>query len=345
MYRSFRILTFAVAAVLGAVFVGSAATTHSYPFGSQAGKKLVDSWDDDVNGLTGAGLPPGSGTVSSGQQVYEQRCAVCHGDFGEGAGRYPVLAGGQGTLRSGRPVKTVGSYWPYAPTLFDYVRRAMPFNAPGTLTDDQVYGIVAYILNLNNIVPSNAVMNAHTLAAVQMPNRNGFINEHLKPDVHAVACMHDCKPKNIVILSDLAKTLSITPDETTTDPSGGLEKGAGYDSPFGPSGTPHASSTAAPATSVPAQSSAAKPVSFPQVKSILSQRCSVCHSAHPTEAGFTSAPLGIAFDTPAEIHRYAARIASQAVDSDSMPLGNITHMTAAERKLLGDWIRQGAKIP
>lgn len=328
------------AAVLCAAFVGSAATTHTYPFGSPASKKIIESWNDDVNGLTGAGLPPGSGTVSQGQAVYEQRCAACHGDFGEGAGRYPVLAGGQGTLTSDRPVKTVGSYWPYAPTLFDYIRRAMPFPAPGTLTNDQVYGIVAYILNLNNVVPSNALMNARTLAAVKMPNRNGFINEHLKPDVHAVACMKDCKPRKIVVLSDLAKTLSITPDETTSDPSGGLEKGVGYDSPFGPAQRPQPAATSAQKTAAPK----AAVVSFSRVKKIIGTRCSVCHAAHPTEAGFTSAPLGIAFDTPAEIKKYAARIKAQAVDSQAMPLGNMTHMTNAERVLLGRWIEQGAHI-
>lgn len=336
MSRSLSVIACAAVLIMGGAFGAEAATTHNYPFGSPASKKLIESWSDDVNGLTGAGLPPGSGTVAQGEQVFEQQCSACHGDFGEGAGRYPVLAGGQGTLTSARPVKTVGSYWPYAPTLFDYVRRAMPFNAPGTLSDDQVYDVVAYILNLNNIIPSDAVMNARTLAAVKMPNRNGFINEHLKPDVHAVACMRKCKPKHIVILSDLARTLSITPDETITDPAGGLEKGVGYDTPFGPAGVPHAAPQAPANSSVPQ-------VPFSRVRTIVAQRCAVCHSAHPVESGFTSAPLGIAFDTPAEIHRYAQQIKTQAVDSDSMPLGNVTHMTASERKLLGEWITQGAR--
>jgi mono/diheme cytochrome c family protein len=315
MFRYFSALAL-VAALFGA----------AYPFGAPATTKTIQSWDDDVNGLTGAGLPPGSGTVAQGQKVYEERCAVCHGDFGEGAGRYPVLAGGQGTLTSARPVKTVGSYWPYAPTLFDYIRRAMPFNAPGTLTDDQVYAITAYVLNLNNIVPANAVMNAKTLAAVKMPNRNGFVNEHLQPDVHATACMHDCKPKNIKILSDLARTLSITPDETSDDPSGG------YNSPFGPKNK---------ATTAPVL--AAAPVAFSTVQGIIAQRCQACHSAHPTQAGFTSPAGGIAFDQPAEIANLAQRIKVQAVDSESMPLGNATHMTPAERKTIGEWIQQGAK--
>jgi mono/diheme cytochrome c family protein len=337
MFRFSSALIAALVLSVGAAYVARAATTHTYPFGTPASKDLIASWDDDVNGLTGAGLPPGSGSVAQGQTAYEQHCAACHGDFGEGAGRYPVLAGGQGTLTSARPVKTVGSYWPYAPTLFDYIRRAMPFNAPGTLTNDQVYAIVAYILNLNNIVPADAVMNARTLAAVKMPNRNGFINEHLKPDVHAVACMHDCKPAKVVILSDLAHTLSITPDETTDDPAGGLEKGVGYDSPFGPSQGPH------PKTAQASPAPAGEPVAFTRVERIIAQRCEACHSSHPTQPGFTTAAAGIAFDAPAEIARYAAQIKTQVVDSEAMPLGNATHMTPAERKVIGDWIAQGAK--
>lgn len=333
MFRSFSLLLLVAVLLGGATYTARAATKQNYPFGTTASSKMIDAWNDDVNGLTGAGLPPGSGSVAEGQKAYEERCAVCHGDFGEGAGRYPVLAGGGGTLSSARPVKTVGSYWPYAPTLFDYIRRAMPFNAPGTLTDDQVYAITAYVLNLNNIIPANAVMNAKTLATVKMPNRNGFINEHLKPDVHATACMHDCKPKNVKILSDLAHTLSITPDETTDDPAGGLEKGVGYNTPFGPKNK---------ATSPPALAAAA-PVAFSMVQSIIAQRCETCHSAHPSQPGFSAPAGGIAFDQPGEIQKFAQRIKVQAVDSESMPLGNTTHMTPAERKTLGEWIAQGAK--
>lgn len=332
MFRSFSFL--ALIAVLGfaATFVAQAATTHSYGFGSPAPSKMIAAWDDEVNGLSGKGLPPGSGSVAQGQAAYEEKCAVCHGDFGEGAGRYPELAGGKGTLTSARPVKTVGSYWPYAPTLFDYIRRAMPFNAPGTLTNDQVYAITAYVLNLSNIIPSTAVMDAKTLAAVKMPNRNGFVDEHLKPDVHAAACMHDCKPKKIVILSDLAHTLSITPDETIDDPAGGLEKGVGYDSPFGAGKT----TAAAPAPS-------AAPVAFSQVQSIIAQRCEACHATHPKQPGFATPAGGIAFDQPGTIAKFAALIKVQAVDSEAMPVGNLTKMTPQERKLIGAWIAQGAR--
>lgn len=131
--------------------------------------------DIDVR-ADGAGLPPGSGSVAQGGQVYAAQCAACHG----ATGKNPVigairLTGGQGTLATPSPVRTVGSYWPYATTLFDYIRRAMPFPAPQSLTPSEVYAVSAYILNLNGIVPSDAVLDAGTLPAVRMPNRDGFI--------------------------------------------------------------------------------------------------------------------------------------------------------------------------
>ena len=133
----------------------------------------------------GAGLPPGSGTAEKGQLVYAQICSACHGENlqGEKAIGAPPLLGGRGTLTnvpvlgpkpSHLPVKTVESYWPYATTLFDYVKRAMPMNAPGSLSNDQVYAVTAYILARANIVPQGTVLTAATLPAVQMPNRNGF---------------------------------------------------------------------------------------------------------------------------------------------------------------------------
>jgi cytochrome c len=129
----------------------------------------------------GTGLPEGSGTVAQGKDLYASKCAKCHGNQGQG-GDEAALVGGQGTLRSPKPLKTVGSYWPNTTTLFDYIRRAMPFKQPGTLTPNQVYALCAHILNLNGIVPENAVMDAKTLPQVKMPNRNGFVSDP-RPDV------------------------------------------------------------------------------------------------------------------------------------------------------------------
>ncbi len=126
----------------------------------------------------GSGLPPGSGTAAQGAKVYAENCAACHGDKLEGNPAKGVggdkLIGGRGTLATKTPVKTVESYWPYATTLFDYVKRAMPFSSPGSLSDDQVYSVVAYILSEAKIIKSTDVLDAKTLPKVQMPNRDGF---------------------------------------------------------------------------------------------------------------------------------------------------------------------------
>jgi cytochrome c len=133
---------------------------------------------------SGAGLPAGRGSVKQGAAIYAEQCSSCHGEKLQGQQKTigaPALVGGRGTLTK-TPVKTVESYWPYATTLFDYVKRAMPMTAPGSLTDDQVYGVVAYILARGNIVPENAVMDAVSLPAVRMPNRGGFVPDH-RPEV------------------------------------------------------------------------------------------------------------------------------------------------------------------
>jgi S-disulfanyl-L-cysteine oxidoreductase SoxD len=134
----------------------------------------------------GRGLPAGSGTPEQGVKVYADTCAACHGEKLEGNLAKGIggdkLIGGRGTLASGMPVKTVESYWPYATTLFDYVKRTMPFNAPGSLTDDQVYAVAAYILSQGNIIGKSDVMNAQTLPKVAMPNRDGFIPDP-RPEV------------------------------------------------------------------------------------------------------------------------------------------------------------------
>jgi len=125
----------------------------------------------------GDGLPPGSGDAVAGKTVYQINCMACHGQEGAG-GINDRLVGGTGTLNSARPIKTVGSYWPYATTLFDYVRRAMPYQTPGALDDDELYAVTAYLLYLNDIVGEQDVMNATTLPSVRMPNRDGFVRVH-----------------------------------------------------------------------------------------------------------------------------------------------------------------------
>jgi len=122
----------------------------------------------------GGTLPPGSGSVAQGAEVYAQKCLACHGEAGAG-GPMDRLTGGIGTLTTARPVKTVASYWPYATTVFDFIRRAMPPTAPQSLSDDEVYAVTAYLLSVDGIVPKTTVLDARTLREVRMPNRDGFV--------------------------------------------------------------------------------------------------------------------------------------------------------------------------
>jgi cytochrome c len=140
----------------------------------------VQAWDLTIPS-DGQGLPPGSGTAVLGQPIYVERCASCHGEKGEDP-KYSRLVGGHGTLATDKPVRTIGSFWHSAPTLWSYIRRAQPFDEPGSLTADQVYAVTAYLLYLNGIIGEQEVMDAKTLPRVQMPNRDGFVPDP-RPDV------------------------------------------------------------------------------------------------------------------------------------------------------------------
>ena len=162
----------AAASVLAVV--SNAALAENPNLGRIAAPEEIASWDISI-GPDGAGLPPGSGTPKQGEAVYTAKCLVCHGEKGAGKPN-DALVGGRGTLAGDQlPVKTVGSFWPYATTLFDYVRRAMPLNESKSLTNDEVYAVVAYLLQLNGIIGENETINAQILPRVQMPNRDGFM--------------------------------------------------------------------------------------------------------------------------------------------------------------------------
>ncbi len=142
-------------------------------------------WNIDVD-AQGHGLPPGRGSVAQGQRVYAQTCAACHGDKGQG-NPADTLVGGRGSLATAKPLKTIGSFWPYATTVFDFINRAMPYNAPKSLSADEVYAVTAYLLHLNGIVTADTVLDAASLPQVRMPNRDGFIAD-TRPDTSNVAC-------------------------------------------------------------------------------------------------------------------------------------------------------------
>jgi cytochrome c len=157
-----------------ATTLASAFAAESPNLGRVATPEEIGPWDASI-GPDGVGLPPGSGTPKQGEAIYAARCVACHGEKGAGKPN-DQLVGGQGTLPGDRPpVKTVGSFWPYATTVFDYVRRAMPYDESKSLSNDEVYAVVAYILNLNGIIADNDTMDQQTLRKVKMPNRDGFV--------------------------------------------------------------------------------------------------------------------------------------------------------------------------
>jgi len=184
--RNAQALVFAIA---GALVCAAAQAQSPYGIGRVATPAEISGWNIDI-GRDGSGLPPGSGSVSHGREVFAQQCAACHGDKGQG-NIGDQLVGGQGTLATAKPVRTVGSYWPYAPTLFDYIRRAMPQNAPQSLSNEDVYAVSAFILNLNGLLPADATLDAKSLAAIKMPNRDMFVGDP-RPDVKNPACESGC---------------------------------------------------------------------------------------------------------------------------------------------------------
>jgi mono/diheme cytochrome c family protein len=150
---------------------------------------LIKAWNIDI-APDGSNLPDGSGSVAQGRQIFADTCAACHGEHGT-EGPMDRLVGGAGSLDTKKPVMTVGSYWPYATTLYDYIHRAMPLNAPQSLTADQVYAVTAYVLNLNKIVADDAMLDKHSLPAIKMPNRDGFERTEAPS---GTACMTNCAP-------------------------------------------------------------------------------------------------------------------------------------------------------
>ena len=183
--------------------------------GRLATETEIAAWNIDVR-FDGQGLPEGSGSVAEGEPIYQERCSVCHGTFGEAIGRWPVLAGGEGTLAADRPVKTIGSYWPYVSTVFDYVHRAMPFGDAQSLTDDEVYAVTAYLLNLNFLVDDDFVLSRDSFSEVaELPNQGEFFLDDREETEFALfageVCMENCKEG--VEITRRAAVLDVTPEE------------------------------------------------------------------------------------------------------------------------------------
>ncbi|TIP10418.1 MAG: c-type cytochrome [Mesorhizobium sp.] len=198
--------------------------------GRTATEDEIAAWDIDVR-PDGVGLPIGHGTVSQGEQIFDEKCASCHGDFGEAVGRWPVLAGGQGTLKNDRPEKTIGSYWPYLSTVYDYVRRAMPFTNPRSLSSDEVYALTAYVLYLNDVVQDDAFeLSNENFTSVHLPNEVNFTEDDRLSEPHYAnrrePCMSSCVPGKAQITMHAA-VLDVTPEDAGAEddeaPAAGIE--------------------------------------------------------------------------------------------------------------------------
>jgi cytochrome c len=216
----------AIAAVQGfAAPKSSAPSTTDAPapakplgIGREASAQEIAGWDIDIR-PDGQGLPAGKGTVKQGEPLYLERCAACHGEFGESAGRWPILIGGAGTLAGNDPVKSVGSYWPFASTLMDYIRRSMPFGNAQSLSNDELYAITAYVLYLNDIIKDESFeLNERNFTSIRLPNQPNFA-----PDDRETAerefwqqapCMRDCIPGEAKIIGR-ARALDVTPESAT----------------------------------------------------------------------------------------------------------------------------------
>ncbi|MEP3248344.1 MAG: cytochrome c [Sneathiella sp.] len=201
-----------VSVILALSVLSAPAIAGKLNIGRAATPEEVALWNIDVR-PDGQGLPEGSGTVEDGEVLFADKCASCHGEFGEGNGRWPVLAGGQDSLTTEDPVKTMGSYWPYLSTAYDYIRRAMPFGEAQTLSADETYAIVAYLLYLNDMMEEDGHLSRENFTSFKLPNEQNFVDD-ARPDVPKISdqepCMKDCKAD--VKIVKRARVLDVTPD-------------------------------------------------------------------------------------------------------------------------------------
>ncbi|MGD9784549.1 MAG: c-type cytochrome [Hyphomicrobiaceae bacterium] len=191
--RSFASTAAALIALAAVPVAALALSAADIKVGTPITEADVAHWDIDVSTSDGKGLPVGKGSVAEGEKIFAEKCVTCHGDKAAGGSMYGSMVGGVGSFLTDKRKLTPGSMYPYAPILFDYIRRAMPMTAPQSLTDNEVYALSAYILHLNELVPADGVLDAASLTAIKMPNRDGFIVDD-RPDTKAERCMEGCKP-------------------------------------------------------------------------------------------------------------------------------------------------------
>ena len=202
-----------VSSLILALIAGTAlASDRPFNLGKIATAEEVSGWDIDVR-PDGLGAPVGMGNAIDGEEIYADLCAACHGDFGEGVDRWPELVGGEGSLNTHDPLKTTGSYWPYASTLYDYIYRAMPFGEAQSLSHDETYQIVAFLLYMNDIVEDDFDLSHGNIGSIKMPNRDGFFMPDPRPDaqpLNAEPCMKNCNVATNII--GRARDIDVTPE-------------------------------------------------------------------------------------------------------------------------------------
>jgi cytochrome c len=211
----FRSFALAMAALLIGGIAIAAAGGKKYGVGREATKDEVAGWDIDIR-PDGHGLPVGKGTVKQGETIYLERCASCHGEFGEANGRWPFLAGGAGSLKSEDPHKSVGSYWPYASTIIDYVRRAMPYGNAQSLTADELYAVTAFILFLNDVIKDETFeLSDRNFTTIKLPNEPNFFDDDRETSEKHFwkkdPCMTNCAPGPAKV-TGRARVIDVTPE-------------------------------------------------------------------------------------------------------------------------------------
>ena len=280
------LLASALASVLAAP-----AMAEQLGLGREALPEEIEAWDVAVL-PDGTGLPEGSGDVLTGEEVFADACASCHGDFAEGLDSWPVLAGGQGTLRDMRPVKTIGSYWPYLSTVFDYVHRSMPFGSAQTISKDEAYAIAAFLLYSNGLVEDDFVLSKDNFTEITMPNVDGFYPDDRAeteyPLFSAAACMSNCIDGPVQV-TKRAIELNVTPKDADGKPAGTIpplfqasaeapaEAGATETAAAEPVAEPVAEPAAEAAAAEPAAELAAADPALIAAGEKVFKKCAACH--------------------------------------------------------------------
>ena len=218
MSRSVEQLLAGLALVAAVAACAGPASAQKIGLGREATAAEIAAWNISVR-PDGLGLPPGKGTVKQGEEIFIAQCTACHGEFGEGRDRWPSLSGGHGTLKHDRPDKTVGSFWPHQSTIFDYIKRSMPFGNAQSLSNDEIYALTAYLLHLNDIIKDTSFeLNQRNFLSIRMPNAEGFYDDDRevaeKHFWNRKPCMKDClatAPR----IAGRAQVLDVTPDNKT----------------------------------------------------------------------------------------------------------------------------------